>query len=245
MRNLGVAEDHELRISQDFVLQLVDSKSLGNIACIIRLQVANRCCSLFNCLPFWKKCFLWKLPRFFQEESRWPFAKLIHNQYLLALQILIDTLPIAHYILMLFELLSIFTTLPFSFIPHFLQQQFPGIVFWGPYVTLGISIVFHGAWCIGSRVSEGKKNDSPVEKNISQQKQVTTTTDFPDLFFSGTFLQCYSFVGWRIFESIKWQIISLTFSKFWKFVPLRWCEAQLASLQPMIQEHKISIGGSW
>lgn len=86
---------------------------------------------------------------------------------------------------------------------------------------------------------------TPLWKNIWQTKKVITTTELPDVFFfSGTFLQCSFFVGWRIFENIKWQIISLTFSKFWKFVPLRWCEAQLASLQPMIQEHKIPIGGS-
>ena len=32
------------------------------------------------------------------------------------------------------------------------------------------------------------------------------------------------------------RFLIMAFSKPWKFVPLRWCEAQLASLQPMIQE---------
>ena len=75
------------------------------------------------------------------------------------------------------------------FHPHFLQQQFPGIVFWGPYVTLGVSIVFHGSWCIGSRVSEGKTNDSPVEKtyrnkNRWQQQLIFQICFFPEPFFN-------------------------------------------------------------
>ena len=53
------------------------------------------------------------------------------------------------------------------------------------------------------------KNDSPVEKTYGKQKKVTTTTELPDWFFFETFFQCSFFWGWRIFESIKWYLVSV------------------------------------
>ena len=115
---------------------------------------------------------------------------------------------ITHYILMLYQVSY--------YILHYIHYIFPiicgfisifGACFWsdlasthyqlrGPYVTLGISIVVHGAWCTGSRGSEGK-NDSPVEKTYGNKKQVTTTIYFSRLLvlFCGTFFQCSIFWG--------------------------------------------------
>ena len=88
---------------------------------------------------------------------------------------------------------------------HHFEQQLAWHRFcwaWGPYVTLGISIVFHGAWCKGSRGLEGKKNDSPVEKNLWQKNGWQQLLNFQIVvvFSYGTFLQCSFFLGWRILK---------------------------------------------
>ena len=136
---------------------------------------------------------------------------------------------IAHYVRMLYEGTPTIYSLYIPnnvFHPHFIpisNSNLPGIVFWGPYVTLSISIVFHGAWCKGSCGLEWK-NDFPVEKTYGQNKgdnNYWTSRLLFVVFFCGTFFQCSFFWGWRILESIKWQMFSRW--PFWSLESLLHC----------------------
>ena len=97
---------------------------------------------------------------------------------------------------MLFELLSIFTTLPFGFIPiscnnnslaSFLRTIRPT---WHRD-CLPWSVMQRQPWWM-----EGGEAWLPCGKKNDNKKQVTTSTELPDVFFLfGTFLQCSFLLG--------------------------------------------------
>ena len=121
---------------------------------------------------------------------------------------------------MLFELLSIFTTLPLVSSP-LPVTTIPWHRFWGPYVTLGISIVFHGAWCKGSRERRGRRMTPLRKKHMANKIGDNNYWTSRFVFFCGTFLQCSSFCGVEDFRKYQMaDVFLMAFSKPWKFVPL-------------------------
>ena len=137
---------------------------------------------------------------------------------------MIDTLPIAHYILMLFELLSIFTQLPFGFIPISCNNNSLASFLRTIRHTWHLDCL---PWSVMQRQppwTEGKKNDSPVEKAYGKQERWQQLLNFQIVvFFAEPFFNVLLFVGLEDFQKYQMaaDVFLMAFSKPWKFVPLR------------------------
>ena len=116
---------------------------------------------------------------------------------------MIDTLPIAHYRLMLFELLSVFTTLPFSFILISCNNNSLASFFEDhtSHLASRLSSMERDA---KAAVVSGEKEWLPSGKTYGKQKKVDNNYWTSRYFFFRNLM--FIFWGWRIFESIKWQI---------------------------------------
>ena len=160
MRNLGVAEDHELRWL------------FGNVPRLIPILIALYWCMICGLITHYVRTY-----------AIWT------NSY---------------YIFTLYSQKCVSS--PFH--PHFEQQ-----LTWHCFLRT-IRHTWHRdclPWSVMQRQprwTEGKKSDSRVEKSYGKQKRWQQLLNFQIDYIFLNLSSMFIFLGWRIFEHIKWQIFN-------------------------------------